>query len=65
MVDEQADVMQLDLMPDRHRLLAGFEFLFQTHRGFEHTNIVELNSFALCTLLTMPVCGFETMLGIC
>jgi hypothetical protein len=48
MVDQQADVVQLDLLPDLHRLLGGLEFTLQTARAFTHAQVIELDALALC-----------------
>ena len=62
-VDQQADVVQLDLLPHLHRLLAGLEFLLQPARGFLHPQVVELDALALGALLAVPVGGLEAVLG--
>jgi hypothetical protein len=62
-IHQQADVMQLDLVPHFHGLLTGLEFLLQPHRAFLDAQVVKLDAFALGALLTMPVCRFKTMLG--
>ena len=62
-VDQQADVMQLDLVPDIHGLLAGLELALQPERGFAHAQVVELDALALGALLAVPVGGLEAVLG--
>ena len=62
-VDQQPDVMQLDLMPDIHRLLAGLELALQPDRRFAHPQVVELDALALGALLAVPVGGFKAVLG--
>ena len=63
-VHQQADVMQLDLVPHVHGLLAGLELASpagSTHSS--HAQVVELDALALGALLAVPVGGFEAVLG--
>jgi hypothetical protein len=62
-VDQQADVVQLDLVPHLHRLLAGLELLLQPQHRLLHAQVVELDAFALRALLAVPVGGLEAVLG--
>ena len=62
-VNQQTDVMQLDLMPDIHRLLAGPVFPLQSGRGFAHAQVVKLDALALGSLLSMPICGLKAVFG--
>jgi hypothetical protein len=62
-VDQQADEVQLDLVPDVHRLLAGPELLLEPRDRLAHPQVVELDALALRPLLAVPVGGFEAVLG--
>ncbi len=62
-VDQQADVMQLDLVPHIHGLRAGLELFLQAAHAFLHPQVVELDALALRPLLGMPVGSFKAVLG--
>jgi len=62
-VDQEADVVQLDLVPDVHGLGAGVVFLLQPAHAFLDAQVVELDALALGALLAVPVGGFEAVLG--
>ena len=62
-IDQQADVMQLDLLPDVHRLRVGLEFTLQPVRALAHAQVVKLDAIALRALLAVPVGGLEPVLG--
>ena len=62
-VDEQADVVQLDLLPAVHRQRGDVELALQPHRRLLHALVVELDAQRLRTLLAMPVGGLEARLG--
>ena len=62
-VHQQADVVQLDLVPHVHRLLAGLELLFEPGHRLAHPQVVELDALALRALLAVPVGRFEAVLG--
>ena len=63
MVDHQADVMELDLLPDSHALQTGGKLLFQPLDAGTHLPVVELYAFTLSLLLARPVHGLEALLG--
>ena len=63
MIDQQADVVEFDLVPHVHGQVAGLELLFQPHRAFLDAQVIELDPFTLGPLLAMPVGCFETVLG--
>ena len=62
-VDQEADEVQLDLVPDLHRLLAGPEFLLEPRHRLADAQVVELDALALGALLAVPVGGLEAVLG--
>ena len=62
-VDQEADEVQLDLVPHVHRLLAGLELLLEPGHGLAHPQVVELDALALRPLLAVPVGGLEAVLG--
>ena len=62
-INQQANVVQLHLLPNLHRLLPSFEFFFKPQRAFFDPQIVELNPLTLRALLTMPILRFKAMLG--
>jgi hypothetical protein len=62
-IDQQANEMQLDLMPDLHGLLMGLEFALQAGGALFDAQVVKRNAFTLGALLTMPVGGFKAVLG--
>ena len=62
-INQQADVVQLDLGPDIHGLLTRVELPLQTLGGFAHPHVIELDAFTLGAMLAMPVGGFEMVLG--
>ena len=61
-VDEQADVVQLDLLPDVHRQLAGLELALQPLGRLVDALVVELDALALGPLLAVPVGRLEARL---
>ena len=63
MVHQQANVMQLDLLPDVHWLLCSLKLILQSHHAFLHACVIELDAFALGSLLAMPICRLKTVLG--
>ena len=62
-VDQQANVVQLDLLPDVHGLLAGPEFALQPRGGLAHPQVIKLDALTLGALLAMPVGGLKAVLG--
>jgi hypothetical protein len=62
-VDQQADEVQLDLLPHLHGLLAGLELLLQPGHRFLDAQVVELDALALGPLLPVPVGRLEAVLG--
>ena len=62
-VYQQPDVMQLDLVPDVHRLLASLVLALEPGRGFAHAQVIKLDAFALGPLLAVPVGGLEAVFG--
>ena len=62
-VYQQADVMQLDLLPYVHWLLTGLELALQAVGTFQHPQVVELDALALRSLLAVPVCRLKAVLG--
>ncbi len=62
-VHQEADVMQLDLLPDVHGLVTGLELALQAVGALFHPQVIKLDALALGTLLAVPVCGLKTMLG--
>ncbi|MDT4839791.1 hypothetical protein FQZ97_735920 [compost metagenome] len=62
-VHQQADEVQLDLVPDLHGLVAGLELFFEPGHGLVHAQVVELDALALRPLLAVPVGGLEAVLG--
>lgn len=60
---QQADVVQLDLLPDLHGLFAGLELALEPALAFAHAQVVELDALALRALLAVPVAGFKAVLG--
>ena len=62
-VHQQTDVVQLDLLPHRHGLLVGLEFLGEPAHALAHAQVVELDALALGALLCHPVAGFKPVLG--
>ena len=62
-VDQKSDVVQLDLLPDVHRLLTCFELALQSARALFYPQVVKLDAFALRPLLSVPVCSFKPVLG--
>ena len=62
-VDQQTNVVQLDLLPDVHRLLTRFVLALQTGGRLSHPKVVKLNPLALSALLTVPVGGLKTVFG--
>jgi hypothetical protein len=63
MVDQHADVQQLDLLPHLHRLLGGLELALEPPRAFAHAQVVELDALALAALLAVPVRRLEAVAG--
>ncbi len=62
-IGQQADVVQLGLLPDFHGLVAGIEFVLQPFGGFVHPLVVEGDALALRCLLPGPVGPLEPLLG--
>ena len=62
-VHQQADVVQLHLLPNVHRLLIGLELPLQPVRALLHPQVIELNPLALRPLLAVPVCRLEAVFG--
>lgn len=62
-VHEQADVVQLDLVPHVHGLAARVELFFEPVHAFAHTQVVKLDALALRALLRVPVGRLEAVLG--
>ncbi len=62
-VDQQADVEQLDLLPDLRRQHLGVELDLQAAPGFAHALVVERDALAHRALLAMPVGALEALLG--
>ena len=60
---QQADVVQLDLLPHGHGLVAGLELALEPALAFAHAQVVELDALALGALLAVPVAGFKAVLG--
>ena len=63
MIHHQPDIVQLDLLPDGHALLAGFKLLFQPLNAGTHLQVIKRYTLALRALLTLPVHGFKALLG--
>ena len=63
-VGQQADVVQLDLLPHVHRQRARVELGLQPLSTFIDALVVELDALALRPLLAVPVCPFEALLGL-
>ena len=62
-VHQQADVVQLDLLPDVHTLLTRLELALQPLGAFFDPQVIELDALALGALLAVPVCRFKPVLG--
>ena len=62
-VHQQADEVQLDLLPHLHGLLMGFELALQTVGAFFDAQIVKRDALALSALLAMPIGGFKAVFG--
>ena len=62
-VYQQADVVQLDLLPHIHGLHVGLVFTLQTVRAFQHPQVIKLDALALRALLAVPVGRLKTVLG--
>jgi hypothetical protein len=58
-VGQQADVVQLDLLPHVHRQRRGVEFALEPLCAFTDSLVVELDAFALRALLPLPVGALE------
>ena len=58
-IDQPADVMEFDLVPNFHGLLMGFEFALQPPDTFLNAQRVKLNPLTLTALLPMPIGGFQ------
>jgi hypothetical protein len=61
-VDQQADVVQLGLVPDLHRQAAGAELPLQPLHRLAHPQVVEDDAVALGLLLAQPVGLLEALL---
>ena len=64
MIDHQADVMQFDLLPYRHGLLAGGKFALEPFNAGAHLQVVKLYALSLGLLLALPVHGLKALLGV-
>ena len=62
MLDQHADVVQLDLVPHLHRQLAGAELGLQPLGALVDALVVELDALALRALLAVPVSRLEAAL---
>ena len=62
-IDQQANEMQLDLLPNLHGLLVRFELALQAGGAFFDAQIVKRDALALGALLAVPVGGFKAVLG--
>lgn len=62
-VHHEPDVVQLDLVPHLHGLVARVELLVEAAHALLDAQIVELDALALGALLAMPVGGLEAVLG--
>ena len=62
-VYQEPDVVQLDFVPQLHRLFASSKLLLQPAHAFFHPQVIELNALALGALLVVPVCRLEPVLG--
>ena len=63
-VGQQADVVQLDLLPHVGRQCGCGELARQAVAGFIDAQVVELDAFTLGALLAMPVGALEARLGL-
>jgi hypothetical protein len=63
MVGQQADVVQLDLLPGVHAELVDAELGAQAQHRFVDAHVVELDALALRALLAVPVGTLEALLG--
>ena len=61
-VDQQADVVQLDLLPHVHRQRRRLELVLQARCRFVHARVVVLDAQRLRLLLAGPVGGLEARL---
>ena len=64
LIDHQADVVQLDLLPYRHRLLAGCKFAFEPFNAGAHLQVIKLYALSLGLLLALPIHGLKALLGV-
>jgi hypothetical protein len=62
-VGQQADVVQLDLLPAVHRQVVDVELAAQPVHGLVHALVVVLDALALGALLAVPVGVLEALLG--
>ena len=62
-IDQQADVVQLDLLPGVVGEVRGIKVALQPLYRLIHPGIVELDALALRPLLAVPVGVFEALLG--
>jgi len=63
MIDQQANEVQLHLLPSLVGLLTRLELPLQSCNGLPHPQIVELYPLSLRALLPNPVLRFKPMLG--
>ncbi len=63
-IGQQADVVQLDLLPDLVFDIFRVVFVFQDHAGFAYPLVVEVDAVALQLQQAMPVGRFELQLGL-
>ena len=63
MIDQQADVLQLDLLPGGIVEGVGIKFGMQAGDGFLDTVVVELDAVANGVELSLPVTGLVEFLG--
>ena len=62
-INQQANEMQLDLLPNLHGLLVRFELALQARGAFFNAQVVKRDALALGALLAVPVGGFKAVLG--
>ena len=62
-IDQQANEMQLDLLPNLHGLLVRFELALQAGGAFFDAQVVKRDALALGALLAVPIGGFKAVLG--
>ena len=62
-IDQQADVVQLDLRPGVVGQVRGVKFALQPLYRLVHPGVTDLDALALRPLLAVPVGLFEALLG--